>query len=209
MTLVMKFGGTSVGSAAAMKRTAELIRAAQQDWGSVIVVASAMSQVTDLLLRGAHGAIAGDKDAPREVTQLLREKHETALENLVDPGPDFEAVLTEINGLISRYHSLCRAVLVLGELTPRALDVMSSMGERMSVRILAAYLRQIGMPAAAIDADTFIVTDNNFQAASPLDAETAAGTARVIKPLLTEGIIPIVTGFMGATVAGTTTTLGR
>ena len=209
MTLVMKFGGTSVGSAAAMKRTAELIRAAQQDWGSVIVVASAMSQVTDLLLRGAHGAIAGDKDAPREVTQLLREKHETALENLVDPGPDFEAVLTEINGLISRYHSLCRAVLVLGELTPRALDVMSSMGERMSVRILAAYLRQIGMPADAIDADTFIVTDNNFQAASPLDAETAAGTARVIKPLLTEGIIPIVTGFMGATVAGTTTTLGR
>ena len=209
MTLVMKFGGTSVGSATAIRRAAELVVNSKATWGEVIAVCSAMSKVTDLLLSGANGAMAGDRETYRQVVQALREKHENAIESLLDPGEELEQLLTEINGFISRYQSLCRAVLILGELTPRALDVMSSLGERMSVRLLAAYLRQEGHPARAVDADGLIVTDDTFQNASPLMAETATRSRAVLGSLLAEGIIPIVTGFMGATVSGVTTTLGR
>ena len=98
---------------------------------------------------------------------------------------------------------------MLGELTPRALDAISGMGEQMSVRILAAYLRELGYEAEAIDATELIVTDANFQSANPLTAETRARTTARLGTLLERGAIPIVTGFIGATTDGVTTTLGR
>ncbi|MCP4362175.1 MAG: aspartate kinase, partial [Chloroflexi bacterium] len=110
---------------------------------------------------------------------------------------------------INRYEALCQAVHVLGELSPRALDAIGGMGEQMSVRILAAYLRQIGHKAQAIDATELIVTDDNFLNASPLFAETNEQVQERLRPLLAEGVIPIVTGFIGATQDGITTTLGR
>ncbi|MCP4428254.1 MAG: aspartate kinase, partial [Chloroflexi bacterium] len=110
---------------------------------------------------------------------------------------------------INRYEALCQAVHVLGELSPRALDAIGGMGEQMSVRILAAYLRQTGHKAQAIDATELIVTDDNFLNASPLFAETNEQVQERLRPLLAEGVIPIVTGFIGATQDGITTTLGR
>src|SRR5690606_8431103 len=95
------------------------------------------------------------------------------------------------------------------ELSPRALDAIGGMGEQMAIRIVAAYLRQEGQPAEAVDATELIVTDNNFLAAVPLFDETTPKTERRLRPLLSNNIIPIVTGFIGATEEGVTTTLGR
>ena len=213
MALVMKFGGTSVGSADAMRETADLILQARDTWGDVAVIASAMGskpvKVTDLLLQGAHTAYTGDSDTYRRLARQLRDIHYEAIDGLLSPEGERQVILAEIERFIGRYASLCGAVNVLGELTPRALDAISGMGEQMSVRILAAYLRELGYEAEAIDATALIVTDQNFQNANPLPAETRAQTSARLGPLLERGAIPIVTGFIGATADGVTTTLGR
>jgi len=213
MTLVMKFGGTSVGSAQAMRETAVLILQAQKEWGSVLVVASAMGskpvKVTDLLLRGAYSAAAGDGETYKRVADELRQIHFAAIDGLLTPEGERQQMLAENEQFIGRFVDLCQAVCVLGELTPRALDAISGMGEQMSVRILAAYLRQIGHAAEAVDATELIVTDSNFQSAMPALGRTKSKTRVRIQPMLDQQIIPIVTGFIAATEQGITTTLGR
>lgn len=213
MTLVMKFGGTSVGSAEAMRRTAELIEETAAEWGEVVVVASAMgtkpTKVTDLLLQGAYAAAVGDGQACGRAALTLRRVHAELIEGLLAADGERQEAL-EVNGrFIDRFEELCRAVLVLGELSPRALDAVSAMGEQMSVRILAAYLRQRGRRAQAVDATDLILTDANFQAAAPKMQETVQRSRQRLGPLLAEGAIPIVTGFVGATHEGVVTTLGR
>lgn len=213
MTLVMKFGGTSVGSAAAMRETAQLIRDQLAQWGSVVVVASAMGsqpvKVTDLLLQGVHSALGDDADAYRAVAEALRRVHFDAIDGLLSPEKERQTVLAENRAFIDRFVALCQAVSILGELTPRALDAVAGMGEQMSVRILAAYLRESGLAAQAVDATELIVTDNRFQEAAPLFEATKSRTQAHLGPLLAQGIIPVVTGFIGATSDGVLTTLGR
>lgn len=213
MTLVMKFGGTSVGSAAAMRNTAALIRDSREAWGTVVVVVSAMgskpTKVTDLLLQGAHKAMNGNSHTYKETAAALRQVHYEAIDGLLSSEDEREQILDENNRFIDHYEALCEAVLVLGELTPRALDAISGMGEQMSARIMAAYLRQVGLPARAVDATRLIVTDSAFQAAVPLYDQTRACTEAVLRPLLAQDGIPVVTGFIGATENGITTTLGR
>jgi len=213
MTLVMKFGGTSVGSAKAMRETTDLILQARDTWEDVAVIASAMGskpvKVTDLLLEGAQTAYRGDAETFRQVARQLREIHYEAIDGLLSPDGERQVILAQIERFIDRYVALCGAVNVLAELTPRALDAISGMGEQMSVRILAAYLRELGYDAEAIDATELIVTDSNFQAAAPQVAETRQRSQARLQRLLDRGGIPIVTGFIGATADGVTTTLGR
>jgi aspartate kinase len=115
----------------------------------------------------------------------------------------------EVRLLIDDFSSRCQAVSVLGEATPRALDAIAGMGERMSVRVLAAALDSTGTPAQAIDATHLIVTDDNFQAAHP-DLDATAQRARDgLEPILARGQVAVVTGFIAATPTGIPTTLGR
>jgi aspartokinase/homoserine dehydrogenase 1 len=213
MTLVMKFGGTSVGSSQAMRETAELIENTKTDWGRVVVIASGMGskpvKVTDLLLGGAQAALAGDRQAYLDIAEEMRQVHYEAIDGLLNPERERQAILSENQGFIDHYVALCDAVRVLGELSPRALDAISGMGEQMSVRILAAYLRQLGHKAEAIDATELITTDNKFQSANPFIDETSEQSTARLLPLLEEDVIPIVTGFIAATRDGVTTTLGR
>lgn len=213
MTLVMKFGGTSVGNAAAMRETADLILQARDTWGDVVVVASAMGskpvKVTDLLLQGAHTAFIGDKETYPRLAAQLRDIHYEAIDGLLSPEGERQIILAEIERFIDRFTTLCGAVNVLGELTPRALDAISGMGEQMSVRVLAAYLRELGYDSEAIDATELIQTDGNFQNAAPHISATRARTTSRLQPLLDHDGIPVITGFIGATADGVTTTLGR
>lgn len=212
MTLVMKFGGTSVGSVKAMQRTAGLIQHTLDERGRIVVVVSAMgsqpTKVTDLLLQGAHTAADGDPDSYRRIAARLREIHVEAANGLLAPAAA-QTLQAEIGGFVERFVELCRAVHVLGELTPRALDAISAMGEQMSAHILATYLSEQGIRAEAVDATNLIVTDGHFQSATPLLAATAKHSNRLLQPLLKGGTVPVVTGFIGATEAGVTTTLGR
>ena len=213
MTLVMKFGGTSVGNAQAMRETAGLIQQTKKQWGPTVAVVSAMGsrpvKVTDLLLQGAHTAANGDGQTYQQLAGQLRQIHYEAIDGLLVPDGERQQILVENGRFIDRFSDLCQAVYVLGELSPRALDTIGGMGEQMSARILAAYLRQTGTPAEAIDATELIITDSNFQNATPLLAPTKQKTESRIRPLLAQGIVPIVTGFIAANTNGITTTLGR
>ena len=209
MLLVMKFGGTSVGNAEAIQRATALIVQSRKQWSEIVVVSSAMSGVTDQLLQGAVTAASGDSTTYKELSTEIRERHYHVLAELLSGTPEAQAIAAEIDRFIDRYESLCKAVLVLGELTPRALDAMTSIGERLSIRILAGYLRHRGQSAEAIDASELLVTDDSFQCAVPLLEQTQIQTKTRLGPLMQEGSVAIVSGFIGATEDGIITTLGR
>ncbi len=213
MTLVMKFGGTSVGSPQAMRETAVLIENTKTQWGQTVAIVSAMGskpiKVTDLLLQGAHSAASGDGETYQQLAEQMRQIHFEAIDGLLAPDAERQQILAENGRFIDRFTALCQAVYVLGELSPRALDTVGGMGEQMSARILAAYLRQSRVPAKAIDATELIVTDSNFQNATPQFVATKEKVEDQIRPLLAQGIVPIVTGFIAANAEGITTTLGR
>ncbi|MBI3763833.1 MAG: aspartate kinase [Chloroflexi bacterium] len=207
-TLVMKFGGTSMGSAEAIGRCAEIVRAARAEWPRVAVVVSAMSGVTDALLKGATTAAVGDSVTYQTLVSELRERHTAALAGLADDQATASG-RTVVRDCLDEFFSLCHAVRVLGEASPRALDAISSLGERMSIHLIAMRLNAVGVRAKAVDAADFVVTDSVFLAANPQMDATKSKSDALVKPLLDDGIVPVITGFIGADASGAVTTLGR
>ena len=208
-TLVMKFGGTSVGSVDALTKASQIIKDARDEFARVVVITSAMSGVTDLLLKSASLAAQGKVDSLPQAESTLREKHFSAADALIKDEKLREETKSEINTLIQSLVDLCKAIAVLGEASPRAMDAVASLGERMSVRLLAAVVRDAGIRAKAIESTEFVVTNAHFQNAHPDLKITTEKTRGKLNPLMDEGIIPITTGFIGATSEGVITTLGR
>ncbi len=208
-TLVMKFGGTSVGSIKALINVMEIIREARAEWPRVIVVTSAMSGVTNLLLESASRAAQGNTESLSDAETTLREKHFVVIDELVRNGTLSKKTRNEINTLIFSFVDLCKAMAVLGEASPRALDAVASLGERMSVRVLAAIVENTGINAKAVESTEFIITNDHFQNAHPDLKATTEQTRHLLNPLLDEGVVPVTTGFIGATPGGVITTLGR
>ena len=205
--LTMKFGGTSLGSADAIKQAADITRSALADSADqVVVIASAVSGVTELLKEGTLEAASGN-NRYMQISEELRVKHEACAEFL--PSAERQAVQQEIDSMIERYLQFCESVRVLGEAGPRALDHTMALGERMSVQLLSAALRVIGLPAIAVDSADLIVTDDRFQDAAPNMAATQEKVDERLSPRLAKGKLPVITGFIGATLDGATTTLGR
>ncbi len=208
-TLTMKFGGTSVGSPEAFAQAANIVLEQAQKWDHLVVVVSAMSGVTDALIRGALTAASGDGQTYHAIATDLRACHYRAVDTLLEPDGERSSLLAVVDEYLDGFAAFCHSVHILGEVTPRAMDAISSLGERISARILAAVLRQRGAHSEAVDATELIVTDDTFQNAAPLLEATRARVSARLAPLLDEGIIPVVTGFIGATEDGVTTTLGR
>ncbi len=208
-TVVMKYGGTSVGSAQAIVQAAEIVRQQASRWEHIIVVVSAMRGVTDALMEGATTAAQGDDETYRGIVADLRVKHTLAVAELLDDATVRTNLLKVIEAFLDEFSSFCRSIHVLGEVTPRALDTISALGERISARIVAARLQSIGIPARAVDATELIVTDRRFQRATPLMQLTHDRVAQQLHPMLEAGLVPVITGFIGATEDGITTTLGR
>jgi bifunctional aspartokinase / homoserine dehydrogenase 1 len=208
-TLVMKFGGTSVGSPEAMAMAVHIVQDTQRSWPRLVVVTSALSGVTDLLLKSAAQAAQGDNKTFSEGVELLRQKHSAIAAALLPDAHLRQEIIAEIDRLAVEFSSLCQAIYVLGEATPRALDAVAAMGERMCIRLLAGCLRSGGTLAEAIEASRLVVTDDKYQSAHPDFTATTRQTRQVLQPLLDKKIVPVVTGFIGATPSGVTTTLGR
>jgi len=208
-TLVMKFGGTSVGGAQAIAQAVAIIRGERGAWQNLVVVTSAMSGVTNLLLETAQRAARGEVEGIAAAENRLRDGHFSAAEALLSEEPARRLLTAELGALIASFGELCRAMAVLGEASPRALDAVASLGERLSARLLAAALTAAGVAAQAVEASQLIVTDRNFQNAHPDFAASAVKIHQRLNPLLEQEQIPVVTGFIGATPEGAVTTLGR
>ncbi|MFN2183586.1 MAG: aspartate kinase, partial [Anaerolineae bacterium] len=169
----------------------------------------AMSGVTDALTRGALSAALGDERAYRSIVADLRVRHYRVVDELLEANGERAGLLATVDEYLDEFASFCHSVHVLGEVTPRAMDAITSLGERINARILAALLRQSQARSEAVDATELIVTDGTFQNAVPLVEASRARCAARLAPLLDEGIVPVVTGFIGAAESGATTTLGR
>jgi aspartate kinase len=205
---VMKFGGTSVGDADCIRRTAEIIFNASKE-NKVVAVVSAMGGVTNYLIDAAKRAERGDHAAADDIAAILRAKHFDAIDALVHDDEKNKKLKLAIENLITEVWNFCHGTSLLQELTPRAMDALSGAGEKFSCRLVAAALREMGAKSEAVEATDLIVTTDDHSRAEPLPDETSAKTKARLMPLLEDDVIPIVTGFIGATESGVLTTLGR
>jgi aspartokinase/homoserine dehydrogenase 1 len=203
----MKFGGTSMGSAERI-RIAARIAAEQYAQRPVLCVVSAMSKITDLLLDSMRHAEGGDEAGLSNGLDALRGRHLAAMADLL-PAEVQEPVRAEIERLITDFERIARGMFMLGERPPRSVDEAVATGERLSALLMAAYLESQGIRARAVNAAEIVVTDSVFGGASPLMDHTTHKAGQVLRPLLNGNVLPIVTGFNGATVDGRPTTLGR
>ncbi len=204
---VMKFGGTSVGDADCIRRAAEIVaKAARQN--HVVVVVSAMGGVTNRLVVAANEA-ASSATPSSNIAEVLRTEHLSAAAALVSDEARRAELAAEIEKITDEVGNLCRGIELLRELTPRTLAIVSSIGERLSARLLAATLNEIGTRSTAIDATEIIITDDDYLQAEPSMEQVRERSDACLRPLFDDGVTPVVTGFIGAAAEGALTTLGR
>jgi len=206
MSIVMKFGGTSVADAAAFDNVARIVAAERS--AAPVVVVSAMSGVTDSLL--AATSIAADGDPQTAIASLdnVFERHRAAAKELL-PDASRAEFLGELNNaadhLSARLPDIAQTPSQRGALQ----DAVVSFGEILSSTLLAALLNQRGVEARQVDARRCIITDEEYTCATPLMAETLTHSQNELRPLVDRGVVPVLGGFIAATTRGATTTLGR
>jgi aspartate kinase len=205
---VMKFGGTSVGDAGCMARTAQIIAQGARE-GACVAVVSAMSGVTNRLIEAAKRAGAGESGQGAAVLSALRTQHEQALSILVRDETARNAIREELEEVFGEGSRLFEGTALLRELTPRTLDAISSLGERLSAPLVAGAVRELGLQSEAVDATEVIITDAFHGGAEPLMDRTREECEVRLRPMIEKGIVAVVTGFLGATTEGKLTTLGR
>jgi aspartate kinase len=208
MLLVMKFGGTSVGTAERIAQAAELALKSAAQGHQVVIVTSAMSGVTNQLILAAQNAAQGQWYPA--VRDNFYERHKAVADQLLKDDPArWRGVLDAISQRLDRVEKLCFGLSMVHELTPRLLDVISGTGEMLCAPLLAGAMAVRGGRAEAIEATELIVTTDQFGGAEPLMKETREKSRARLLPLLESGVIPVITGFIGATEEGVLTTLGR
>lgn len=205
--IVCKFGGTSVADATAITRVIDIIdgKRAQRP----VVVVSALGGATNQLLDIANKAASGELLTALQLVEQLRDRHQREAAALLAGSTDADELAIEISATFDELAHLAEAFRTLGYLTPRSLDAVAAIGELLSSQIVAAAFRHRGLPAAYVDARDVMRTNDFFTKAEPdLEGIRQAAQAQLV-PLLQQGRIPVMGGFVGATAARVTTTLGR
>jgi len=168
-----------------------------------------MSGVTNRLIEAANQSRDGNAAALAEIFAQLEHQHDQVVTALIHSVAERQCLQSKLHELIAEGKRLCHGIILLRELTPRTLDAISGLGERLCAPLVAAALSEIGVASVPLDATELIVTDSYYGGAEPLDDPTRARCQARVIPLLHEGIVPVVTGFIGATEEGILTTLGR
>ena len=205
--IVVKFGGTSVADAAAIARAAAITRS--RATRHPVVVVSALARATNELLAAAEQAARGQLIVALRGIEGLRDRHLSEAQALLGEGGDADDVRAELSAMCDELASLSEAMSVLGHLTPRSLDAIAAYGELLSAALVHAAFRRYDLPVELVDARDVVVTDELHTRAVPdLDAITERAR-RVIAPIVAQGRVPVVGGFIGRSPAGVTTTIGR
>ncbi len=198
--IVMKFGGSSLESAAAIERVAQIVtlRLAQQP----VVVVSAMGKTTQLLLNAGAEAARGQKEQALARLRDLRQMHEREAGGTAAARCILDAHFLDLRELL-------QGLAAAGKMTPEMVDAISSYGERLSSQLIALLFQDRDIPAVHVDSRCVIVTDGRHANAMPLYAQTYARLREHVSPLVRGNKLVVMGGFIGATPAGVTTTLGR
>lgn len=206
--IVVKFGGTSVGSAEAIERAADIVRGRLER--KPVVVVSAMSGVTNSLIAIGEQAARGHLIGALRGVEGLRERHLAETEALLGDPETRAEVASELSALLDELASLAEALATLGHSTPRSQDAIAAMGEQLSSILIVAAFRERGVTAELVDARDIVITDGTFGKAEPRPEAIAIAARETLLPLLRKGLTPVMGGFIGATeTERLTTTLGR
>jgi len=205
---VIKFGGTSLADASCIERVIEII-GRERRCSDVVVVVSAMSGVTDMLVKAAQLAEAQEPVRSGKILEEVRARHESAMKGVIPPGTRRSRIRREIRDLCRQGEEYCARANATRNFTAARRDAILSIGERLSARLLAAALEARQIASEPVDATEIVITDGNHGSAAPHLGATRARCEGRLRPLLRRKIIPIVTGFIGATPEGAITTLGR
>ena len=204
--IVMKFGGTSVMDAAAILRTAQIVKSRLQH--RPVVVVSAMARVTDALLAAGKFAGEGQREQALELARGLRQRHHATARELVTD-TQYAVLGAEIEHEFDTLDELLKGIVAVGELSPRSSDYVVSYGERLNSRIVTeAYLAR-GIPAVLVDARKVMITGAQHGRAIPQPDEIEHRAKNLVRPLLLDAQVPVLGGFIGATAHGVQTTIGR
>ena len=204
--IVMKFGGTSVESAEAIERVANIVASRREQ--KPLVVVSAMAKVTDQLVTMGNTAASGDCDSSLELFKSLRERHFSTATELL--GAKRSASLApKLGAHFSDLENFLRGLAAVKELTPRGSDYLLSFGELLSSIIVADAFAARGLDSAWVDSRTCLVTDATYTRAIPQLGETRDRSKKKLAPVLSKSRIPVMGGFIAATAEGIPTTLGR
>ncbi len=203
---VWKFGGASLADAVAVRHAVDLIRAHD---GPLVVVASALAGVTDLLLGGATRSVGGAPEAASQVAATFLRRHRDLAHALVKGRGARHDLLLTLDAAAREYREIAHAMAALRDLSARASDTLVARGERASSALLAAALRSAGRKAQRVDAADLVATDGRHGGAAPdLGLTRRRARARLLS-LLKRGFVPVVPGFIGCAPDGSVTTLGR
>ncbi len=204
--IVMKFGGTSVEDAAAIRNTAAIVERSVDR--KPIVVASACAGVTNSLLALAQEAVTVSGTTALSEVEALRRRHQIIAEGLFS-GELLSAVRLQIDAMMDSLRDLTTSIAILGELTRRSIDTFLSYGERLSSYLLFNEISHRGIPALLVDIREVLITDDSFTRAAPLFDIVDRKAVEILRPKVHTGQVVVTQGFLGATAAGVTTTLGR
>jgi len=204
--IVMKFGGTSVEDARAIRSVVEIVLSRRQQ--KPVVIVSAMAKITDSLLAVVRHAADRRLDDALSTIEKMRSRHHDAAKELVT-ADRLNAVISKIDDRLQGIENLARSLAVLGESTARSQDAIVSQGEMLSSLLVTEALIQQGAPGVLADSREFIITDGQFTKAVPQMTAIIERTERILGDFLSKGQIPVTQGFVGSTANGVTTTLGR
>ncbi len=205
--ILMKFGGTSVEDARAMTTLIEIV--SKERKRTPVVVLSAIAGATNTLLATAQCAVEGKLDDATRLLNDLLERHVLILENLITQRSTIQELILEVRRRVDEMKNLCQGIAILGELTNRSRDAIASVGERLSTLIVARAMQERGLPVELVDARLFMITDDRYVNASPLLPHIEERTRALLAPKIALGTIIVTQGFVGSTINGITTTLGR
>jgi len=205
--IVVKFGGTSVGDAEAIERTAAIVKGRLDRQPAVVV--SALGGATNALLAIGEQSAKGHLIGALRGVETLRDRHFQQCEKLLGTSDEAAEVAAEMSATFDELASLAEALSVLGHATPRSFDAIAAFGEQLSSHLVAAFFKLRGIPAEHIDARDVFVTDDNYMSAEPQTEQIAEASRNLVLPLVQKGTVPVMGGFIGKTASGVTTTLGR
>ena len=208
-TIVMKFGGSLLASRGGITRAADLALSRKKA-AKVIVVVSALGDVTDILLKAATRCRSWKEREIQRAVDELRSIHRAAIEQSSFLAEEKAEVGRNLESTLEKLRETLLGISILGELSPRSRDLVASFGERMSAPIMSAVIRSRGVASTSLTGgEAGIVTDSNFGEASPDRSATAVGVRRRLLPLMERGGVPVVAGFVARSKEGEITTLGR
>ena len=204
--IIMKFGGTSVEDAAAIKNITAIVR--KEIPRRPVVIVSACAGVTNQLLKTAALASKGKKDDALQNVAAIEGRHKNIAKELFD-ADTAKFLFKHIAVFAEELAALVNGVVILGELTPRSLDTFASYGERMSSFIIHHYFEACKLRSFLVDARSFMVTDDQFTKALPLFDVVERKLREIVQPKIENNYIVLTQGFIGSTQSGITTTIGR